>query len=223
MNKLALLLVAVSMAGGAQTAGSIQATGNATINARPDQATLTVGVVTQASTAQDAAQTNAAASDAMIKALQAKLGSSGTIQTIYYSLSPRYSNGTNTQPPVIVGYTATNTVQVVTTNLSLVGPLIDAGNQAGANNIGGPTFGLQNPDPQMQQALSAAAKQALAHAGAIAAGLGAKTGAVISAQEGGSVTPIVMNAAGGAAVGTPIQTGTVTVSATVTVTVSLVQ
>jgi len=150
------------------------------------------------------------------------LGTSGTVQTVYYSLSPRYSNPSTNQPPVIIGYTATNTVQVVTTNLNLVGPLIDAANQAGGNNIGGPNFGLQNPEPVLQQALAAASKQALAHAAAIAAGLGAKAGSVISAQEGAGVTPIVTGAPTAAA-GTPIQTGTVSISATVTVTVAMLQ
>jgi uncharacterized protein YggE len=178
--------------------------------------------VTTAATAQDAATQNAAMTDAMIKALTAKLGASGTIQTIYYSLSPRYSNATTNQTPQIIGYTATNTVQVVTTDLSLVGPLIDAANQAGGNNIGGPNFGLQNPEPTMQQALAAASKQALAHASAIASGLGAKLGSVVSAQEGANVTPI-MAGAPTAASGTPIQTGTVNVSATVTVTVAMLQ
>jgi uncharacterized protein YggE len=78
------------------------------------------------------------------------------------------------------------------------------------------------PEPQRQQALAAAAKQALGHVAAIASGLGAKTGAVVSAQEGSIVTPAVFQV-GGAASGTPIQSGTVNVSATVTVTVALVQ
>jgi uncharacterized protein YggE len=57
---------------------------------------------------------------------------------------------------------------------------------------------------------------------AIAAGLGAKTGAVIAAQEGSSVNPILAPAAG-ASTATPVVTGTVSVSATVTVTVQLTQ
>jgi uncharacterized protein YggE len=204
-------------------AGSIQATGTANISVQPDQATLTAGVVTQATTAQDAGSQNATQTSAMIKALTGVLGTSGTVQTIYYSLSPRYSNPSTNQPPVIIGYTATNTVQVVTNNLNLVGPLIDAANQAGGNSIGGPFFGLQNPDPTIQQALTAASKQALAHAAAIAAGLGAKIGSVISAQEGTNVMPIVTGTPVAGANATPIQTGTVSVSATVTVTVAMLQ
>jgi len=72
----------------------------------------------------------------------------------------------------------------------------------------------------MQQALAAASKQALTNAGAIASGLGGKTGAVISAQQSSAYTP-VLAVAGATAATTPVQTGPVSVSATVTVTVQL--
>jgi uncharacterized protein YggE len=205
----------------AQTApGSVQASGTATISVNPDQAQLSVGVVTQGSTAQEAGQLNASQSTTMQSALKAVLGLNGTIQTVGYSIYPRYSNG-NT--PTIIGYTASNTVQVTTNNLGNVGALIDAANQAGANNVSGVTFGLQNPDPTLQQALTAATKQALGHTAAIASGLGLRTGAVLSASQSSSSTPIIVGAAPPTASSTPIQTGTVGVSATVTVSVALVQ
>jgi uncharacterized protein YggE len=205
-----------------QTPNAIQTYGSATIaGIQPDQVQLTVGVVTSAKTAQDAATQNAAQTNAVIAALNGALAGKGTVQTISYALTPQYTGGTGGTPQTITGYTATNNVQVTTSNLNLVGPLIDAANGAGANRINGPAYSLQNPDPFRQQALTTAAKQALAHAAAIAAGLGVKTGAVISAQEGGGTVPIVLAAA--PTDGTPIQTGTVSVTANVTVTVALVQ
>jgi uncharacterized protein len=111
----------------AQTPASVQATGSATVYVAPDQAQLTAGVITQAATAQAAAEQNATSTTAMLNALKAVLGVNGTIQTVGYSISPRYSNA---NPPVITGYTASNTVQITTVNLNLVGPLIDAANQA---------------------------------------------------------------------------------------------
>jgi uncharacterized protein YggE len=124
---------------------------------------------------------------------------------------------------VIVGYTASNTVQVTTTDLSLIGRLIDTANQAGANSVGNLNFGLQNPEPYAEQALNQAAKQAQAHANAIAAGLGAKTGVVISAQEGYTATPVLVSGVLSATPTTPIQTGTVSVTASVTINVQLIQ
>jgi uncharacterized protein YggE len=209
----------------AQTAapGAIQAIGSATISVKPDQAQLSVGVVTQGATAQDAGQQNASLTTTVLNALNAVLGTAGTVQTISYSVSPRYST-TQGQSSVIIGYTASNTVEVTTTDLSLIGRLIDTANQAGANSVGSLSFGLQNPEPVVEQALGLAAKQAQAHVNAIAAGLGAKTGVVISAQEGATMTPLVVGGVASiTAIPTPIQTGTVTVTASVTISVQLIQ
>jgi len=217
---IALVLLTCGMLPAQTAAGSIQATGTATISVNPDEAQLSLAVNTSAATANQAAQQNAAQTNAVITALNQVLGQAGNIQTAGYSLYPQYSNSAN---PAIVGYTASNSLQVTTTVLALAGPLIDAANQAGATNIGGLSFGLQNPDPTVQQALTAAAKQALAHAGAIASGLGAKAGAVISAQQHSSVSPLPAAGMAAAATATPVLTGTVSVSATVTVTVALSQ
>jgi uncharacterized protein len=220
MGRLRILLLLWPFAAVlAQTplSGTIQASGSATLNVNPDQAQMTVGVTTQASTADAAAQQNATRTAAVIDALKATLGTSGTIQTVGYSVMPNY--GVNTQ--VITGYTVMNTLQLTTGDLSLPGRLIDAASQAGATNLGGLSFGLRDSDPVRQQALSQASKQALAHAGAIASGLAAKIGAVVSAQEGAAVVPFT--ATMGAAASTPILTGTVSVTANVTVTVQLVQ
>ena len=226
MHRFLRLLVCLPLLAGALLAqtspGAIQAVGSATISVDPDQAQLAVGVVTQGATAQDAGQQNASLTTTVLNALKGVLGTAGTIQTIGYSISPRYST-TQGQTSAIIGYTASNTVEVTSFDLSLIGRLIDTANQAGANSVGNLSFSLQNPEPVMEQALGQAAKQAQAHTNAIATGLGAKTGVVLSAQEGATVTPIVIAGALAAAPPTPIQTGTVSVTASVTISVQLIQ
>ena len=214
---LALLLSAVLAA---QTSGNrtVQANGSATLSANPDQAQIDVGVVTVGATAQDSAQQNATQTTAVLNAVKAILGANGTIQTVSYYVQPRY---TNTTPPTINGYTTSNTVRVVTIDLTIIGKLIDAANQAGANSVSSLSFGLQDPEPLVQQALTQATKQALAHANAIASGLGTKVASVISAQEGSSYTPILVTGGAPTAASTPVQTGTVNVYATVTVVAAL--
>lgn len=221
LTGIGLAALAVSLAPAQTPApGTIQATGMANLTVKPDQASLDVSVITQGTTAQQASQLNATQTTAMINALKQLLGSTGTLQTVNYTVYPRYSNQPN-QNETVIGYTASNTVRVTTNDLTLPGPLIDAANQAGANSVGSLSFGLQDPEPSKQQALTAAAKQAQAHASAIAAGLGGKTGAVVSAQEASTTSyPIVATGTASSAQ-TPVQTGTVTVSATVTITVQL--
>jgi len=218
------LLACLALAASGQTATTappnIQASGQATVRLAPDQAQLSVGVTTNGATAQEAADRNATQTSAVITAIRSILGTLGSIETSSYSVSPRYSTGSG-QPPTIVGYTATNTLQVTTTDLSLAGRLIDAATQAGANIVGGLQFGLRDPEPARQKALAAAARQARVHADAIANGLGVKTGSILEAREGASVTPYLDGRA--ATTATPIETGTVAVTATVTLTVRLIE
>ena len=199
----------------------VGASGMASVSAKPDQAKLDVGVITQAATAQDAAAQNASQVDAVLAQLRAVLGSAADIKTISYSLSPnyRYPQGA---PPVLTGYTASNTVEITMSDLSLIGKTIDAASQAGANNVQGLRFTIQDEEPLRQQALGLATKQARAHAQAIAAGLGGSLGATVTAQEGAGATLRTLSAAPtGAATQTPIVTGVVEIQATVSIQVEL--
>jgi uncharacterized protein len=220
MHRVCVFLLSLSLVAMAQTTRTIQATGTATLLVNPDQASLDVGVATTAATAQDSASQNATQTTAVISAVKAVLNGAGTVQTQNYSVTPRYGNNGS----AITGYVTSNTLRVVTTDLSLLGRLIDAANAAGANTVGSLGFGLQDPDPSVQQALANATKQAMAHANAIAGGLGGKVGPVVSAMESGSYSPIipgVFSGNGAAATVTPVQTGTVSVYANVTLIMQL--
>jgi uncharacterized protein len=201
----------------------VQAVGTASITIKPDQARISVGVTTNAATAQEAAAQNATQVDAVIKALTALIGSKGSIKTTSYSITPVYRTPAGQTQSQLAGYSANNTVQVSMNDLTIIGQVIDTAVQAGATNIGSPLFTLQDPDPVRQQALTAAAKQARSDADAIAAGLGARVGQVVSAQEGATYTPLrdATLTAGAGTTPTPIQPGTLEISATVTITAEL--
>jgi uncharacterized protein YggE len=201
----------------------IGASGQASISVKPDQAKVDIGVTTRAATAQDAAAQNVSQVNSVLAQLRTVLGSTADIKTISYSLSPNYQYPQGA-PAVLTGYTASNTVEATINDLSLIGRAIDAASQAGANNVQGLRFALQDEEPSRQQALGLAAKQAKAHAQAIASGLGANLGAVISAQEGGGVIlPVVPAATARDATTTPIETGMVQIQATVSIQVELIQ
>jgi len=199
----------------------VVAAGQGTVSVQPDEAKVQFSVVTQAVTASDAASQNATQVTAVLAALRSVLGPSANLRTLSYSLNPNYSNGNQ---PILIGYTATNTVQVTLSDLSLIGKVIDTGIQAGANRVQGLQFDLKDDQPTRAQALKLATVQAKAHADAMASGLGLKTGAAISIQEGfaTSVPPVRLGAAAPTAA-TPVETGTVDVTATVTLEVELTQ
>ena len=204
---------------------SVQATGEAIIQAKPDQARLDIGVVTQAPTAQAAAAQNATQTQATLDKLRAVVGASGQVRTMFYSLTPNYQYSREGGKPTINGYTANNSVEVTVNDLGALSKIIDAVSQAGANNIQGPQFTLKNEAPVRAQALRQAVEQARMNADAMAGAMGMKLGKVILVEQG---TPEIIRplaraatAALAAAPPTPIEPGNVEVRATVTLTMAL--
>jgi uncharacterized protein YggE len=222
---MALLLTA--LVASAQTTTNripfVRAFGTGTVVIQPDQATLDLSVVTQAQTATATSSQNATQVTSVIGALTSLLGASASIKTVSYSLTANYSYPANGQP-VLTGYTATNTVEATITNLGVIGQAIDAGIQAGANQIAGLTFGLQNDSQARSQALMQATSQASANAASMASGVGMHIGTVQVISEGTTVSPTPVAVPGAAATTTtPIVSGTLTVQATVTLDVGLTQ
>ena len=201
----------------------IRATGEATVSAKPDRAKLDIGVVTEAANAQNAAAQNATQTESMVAALRRSLGQAAEIRTSGYSLTPNFHYPKDGGQPTLSGYTASNTVEIVTNDLANVGKVIDAGTQAGANNVRGLEFQLKDEALVRAQALSEASRKARAAAEAMAAALGLKVVRVLSAEEGGQpqvIRPMAM-AMKVAASPTPIESGNIQVQASVTVTVEV--
>ena len=219
---LALALSVLPLAIAQPQPQSVQAVGSATVSGQPDQVKVDIGVTTTANTAQDASTQNATQMTAVQSQIRQVLGPAADIKTIAYSISPNYR--TSGQQPVLTGYTANNTIEVTAGDTASIVKVIDSVSPVGATNIQSLRFTIADDTPLRLQALSAAAKQAIGHAQAIAGGLGLKVGNVIAAQEGVSVTPIVTGIlAPGATPSTPIEPGLVTVTANVTIVAQLTQ
>jgi uncharacterized protein YggE len=199
----------------------VVASGAGTVSVKPDLVRVTVGVTTQASNAQDASTQNATVVQNVLDKLKQGFASA-EIRTLNYSLSPNYTYPPG-QSPNLTGFTATNSIQVSTSDLSAAGRIIDTATQAGANRIDSLSFYLKDDAAARAQALRMAAAEARTQADAIAAGLSLKLGAVIVAQQGVSVVPVSgdVRAGAGTAATTPVQSGNVEVRASVTVQVEI--
>lgn len=201
----------------------VRASGQATITAKPDQAEISLGVETNASTAEAAATQNAAQSTKLLGAIRQVLGSAGTVSTSQYSLTPEYRYKQD-EPPTLTGYRADNTVIIKTGNLGLVPKIIDIGTQAGANRVTGISFTLQNDAAVRERALTEAAQRARANAEAIAAGLHLHVVRVVEAESGeAAIRPrqFVANKLMNPAAATPIEPATIQVMESVTVTLEV--
>jgi uncharacterized protein YggE len=200
-------------------------TGNGEVLAAPDEAFVRLGIVRQAPAAQSAQDQASAVAQQILNEIR-KLGvMPEQIQTARLILSPVYAprSPESRDAPRIVAYNASNTVTVRLENLSLVGPVIDAGLKAGANQLEGVQFGLRNELPARQQALKQAVNEARSKAEAMAEALRINLGEVLEVSEGGSVSPKFDMAVASrtfeaaAAPPTPVSPGQIQVFANVTI------
>jgi len=156
--------------------------GEATVSAQPDRMQMDVGVITQGSTSQAAADANAKQSNTVVEQLR-KLVPAGNIKTINFSINPNYRYSTNGGPPAILGYTANNTVRLELDDLKALRAVIDAATRSGANNVNRVTFALRDESQARAEALGKAADQARAGAQALAQRMKVKLGRVLSIEE----------------------------------------
>jgi len=224
-NRLGLAMILVGGFAGAGTQtdpASVRATGAGVVYAKPDQARIDIGVVSQAATAQAASSQNAAATQSVLDRVHKTLGPKADIRTISYSLNPdyRYDKGKRT----LLGYNATNTVEIISDDLAGLGKVIDAATEGGANEIQRLQFGLKDEKPARAEALRKAAEEARSNATAMAAALGLKLGRVLLVEQSDEVperpTAGAMQTVTVQAV-TPIEAEAVAIRASVTLTISI--
>lgn len=207
---------------------TLTVTGQAEVSARPDQATVRLGAVAQAEQAGAAQQQVNRIMEAAIEKIKALGIADAAISTAGLSLQPVYNQPpprpANDQPfePQIVAYRASNTVQVRIDDLSKVGPIIDAGVGAGANQLEGLTFELKDDTEAKSRALRQAVASARAKATAIAEAMDIRLGPVHNVTEVSNTFMPRMEygvamARMAADVSTPVQPGQVQINATITV------
>jgi uncharacterized protein YggE len=215
---LPLLAHAVGTADTQPAQRTVTVTGAGSISSAPDTATISLGDTSQGRTAAAAFAANSAAITKIVAALKAAGVDSKDIQTQTVYLSPRMSNAGDS----VVGYDASNIVNVTVHNLSRAGAIIDAGVAAGANTVNGPSLTRSDSDAQYRQALKAAVADAKQKADALGDAAGFSVGAVQTVVENSASTPIpMMDKAAGAASQLTIEPGTQLVEASVTVTFAI--
>lgn len=205
-------------------ANTITVSGTGISMVAPDLLVVTLGVETQADTAQAAQQQNAETMNAVLEALRAQGLTDEDIQTSQLSLQPVREEPTPERPTPgnITGYRAVNTVTVRLQQIGQAGEVIDAAVQAGANVVGNIFFSVQDTSAPQQDALRAALDDARTKADTIATDIGVTITGIRSVSELGIAVPFPL--AGQEAIGrggaevAPIEPGQLTVTANVRVT-----
>ncbi len=143
---------------------NLTVTGTGKVQVAPDEAVVQLSIITEGRTAADAVATNARQTQAVIDAVSAQ--HNDRVTTSGLSVYPIVTYEQN-QPPKIVGFRATNGVDV-TTKVAYVGQIFDAGITAGANQSSGILFRVRDEAPHRHEALRLAMEQAFTEAKIVA-------------------------------------------------------
>jgi uncharacterized protein YggE len=170
----------------------------------PDLAVFSAGVTTQGDTAAAALGENSRAMTQVIAALRRAGIEERDIQTSNLSIQPVYANPDRDammaarvtgqpyvppppeqQIPRIIGYQASNNVSVRQRDLEDFGRVIDTLAAAGANQINGPAFQMDQPEPALDEARLEAIAVARQRAELYANATGLRIVRILSINEGG--------------------------------------
>lgn len=114
------------------------------VEVEPDMATITAGVDTNAPTAVEALRKNSAEMQRVIDLIKALGIAPRDIQTTRVNLNAQYDYDQTSRRQIFRGYTASNQVSVKLRDIKRTGDVLDALVSAGANNIYGPTFSIED-------------------------------------------------------------------------------
>ena len=179
---------------------TITVQGEGKASAAPDIATISFTISEDADTsakAQDAAAKKMNVASALLKNLKI---ADKDIKTSSYTVSPRYSypqpcyGGVRpcsySQEAKVIGYTASESVEVKVRFIDDAGKVLSALGDAGVSNLYGPNFTLDNPDKVKGDARKEAVDKARAEASSLASALGVRLVRIVSYSEGGGGYPV---------------------------------
>lgn len=196
-----LPVIVVLILGGAFLAGkkievrgepaTITVSGEGKVSAVPDIASLSFGMQTgRQTTAQVAMEQLSKSMNAVIEAVKAQGIEAKDIQTESLSLYPAFDWKDGEQIPR--GFEANQSLRVKVRDLEKIGSVLSAATAAGANQAGGVSFTIDDPELLQEEARGLAINDAKEKAVALAAKLGVTLGKLKGFNEGGMYNPVPM-------------------------------
>lgn len=149
---------------------TIRVIGNSVVSVKPDQASLSFGVVTEDMKVQDAQRENAILSNQIINSLSSIGVNKDEVKTESYTVEQMYDYPDGNK--IFRGYKVTHMFKLVVKDLSKIGIILDTATQSGANVINDIKFEVSNPNYYYQEALKQATITARKQAESIATSLG---------------------------------------------------
>ena len=168
---------------------TLNVNGTGVLDVVPDMARISIGVQTESEDAAEAVAENNAQAQAVIDALGKFEIAPEDIQTTNFSVYPRQVRVREGEV-VSTTFVVQNTVRVTVRDLDLLGEILDASVEQGANNISGIQFDVEDRSVLNEQALEAAVEDARSRAEILAEAAGVELGVVLSIDSFSS-SPVV--------------------------------
>lgn len=207
-------------AGGEVQPRTLSVAGSGKVFLTPDLATITIGVRTENADAGRAVLDNNAKAEEIASALKEMGVEEKDIQTSNFNIyaNQQFDERGN---PVSTTYVVENTVFVTVRDLSKLGELLGKAVEAGANQVYGIQFDVENKEEALSQARKAAVENARAKAEELAAAAGVTLGDIrLISEAGGFPVPVFEGkggVGGGGAAEVPISPGELSLTVEVSV------
>ncbi len=190
----------------------IMISANGEVQVTPDRARISLGVETEANSAREASQQNAALQTKIIAALRAAGIPQASIRTTGFNVAPKQEYIPETRTWRIDGYRVSNIVVVLVEPVAKVGEIIDAALGAGANRVAGLNFEIKDATSAREAAMKQAVERARREADIVAAAAGGRIVGLIEISvnsfEPSPPRPMMEMARMGQDASTPISEGT---------------
>ncbi len=166
-----------------------------TVQVKPDKATFTFAVVTEAAQAQEASQANAKEAEKFLEAVKKTLGPEDKVKTLHFQVMPIFRKTEKVQgkekvrKDEIAGYRAVHRFLVEVRDLTRLGQVADTALKNGANEGMGPFFGHTQEESLNNQAVVKALERARTLAEALAQASGLKLKRVVKMSTSHEVRP----------------------------------
>jgi len=163
--------------------GTITVVGEGKVRIKPDVARAQIGVEVLMDSVKAASEANKERLEAVLAALQEQGIAEEDIQTSGFSVYAERFGSNGPLPEDQINYRVSNNVNVTVRDLDKLGAILDAAIEAGANNIYGVEFSLDDPSVIESTARESAVADAQAKAEELAALTGTTVGNVVSVSE----------------------------------------
>jgi uncharacterized protein YggE len=202
----------------------LSANGEGEVKVVPDIAVVNIGVTSRGRDAGAALAANSTDLAKVIDAIKAAGVAEKDIGTSGFAISPVYRQPENGQPSdepaAIIGYEVSNQVRVVIRSIATSGGILDAVVTAGANQIYGIGFDLEDRSAAEREAVTQAIADAKARAEVMAEAAGVRLVRILSINagaNGGAPMPMAMARDSFSAKAVPVMPGERSVTASASI------